>query len=166
MFIHALINWLTSAQLWRRGELWLRANVNKSIKISDKENILGYIDNEIDNLIINMCILNTKIIIYKMRQDCDQMKLIEVLRLLYKEMKDDDYGREVNPKLMCVMKNVGSYYIPYLRNRRNKSISLSPTNAYRMNKTYKSVSFTMITYLGVGYRVCFTRRVYFSCVMY
>ena len=102
--------------------------MNKSIKISDKENILGYIDNEIDNLIINMSILNTKIIIYKMRQDFDQMKLIEVLRLLCKEMKDDDHGREVNPKLKCVMRNginVGSYYIPYLRNRRNKSISLS-----------------------------------------
>ena len=45
-----------------------------------------------------MCILNTKIIIYKMRQDGNQMKLIEVLPLLYKEMKADVYESEVNPK--------------------------------------------------------------------
>ena len=48
--------------------------MNKSIKISDKEKILGYIDNEIDNFIISMCILNTQIIIYIMRKYCNQMK--------------------------------------------------------------------------------------------
>ena len=72
--------------------------MNKCINISDKENILGYTDNEIDNFIINMCILNTIIIIYEVRQDCNQMELREVLRLLYKEMKADDYDSEVNPK--------------------------------------------------------------------
>ena len=72
--------------------------MNKSNKISDKENILGYIDNEIDNLIINMCILNTIIIIYEVRQDCNQMELREVLRLLYKELKAYNYEKEVNPK--------------------------------------------------------------------
>ena len=46
----------------------------KSIKISDKEKIFGYNDNKIENYIINMCALNTKTIIYKMRQDCNQMK--------------------------------------------------------------------------------------------
>ena len=67
-------------------------------KISDKEKILGDIDYIRDRFIINMSILNTKIIIYKMRQDCNQMNIIEVLRLLYKEMKADYYESEVNPK--------------------------------------------------------------------
>ena len=49
-----------------------------------------------------MCILNTRIIIYKMRQDCNHMTLIEVIRLLYKEMKADDYESMVNPKKECV----------------------------------------------------------------
>ena len=35
--LHALINCPISAQLWRCVELWLRANANKSIKISDKD---------------------------------------------------------------------------------------------------------------------------------
>ena len=72
--------------------------MNKSIKISDKEKILGNIDNDIDNCLINMCILNSKIIIYRIRQDCNQMKLIEDLQHLYKEMKADDYESEINPK--------------------------------------------------------------------
>ena len=71
---------------------------DKSIEISDKEKILGYIDNKRDRFIINMSILNTKIIIYKRRQDCNQMNLIEVLRLLYKEMKADYYESEATPK--------------------------------------------------------------------
>ena len=49
--------------------------MNKSIKISHKEKILG----NIVNSLINMCILNSKIIIYRIRQDCNQMKLIEDL---------------------------------------------------------------------------------------
>ena len=33
-----------------------------------------------------------------MRQDCKQINLLEVLRLLYKEMKADYYENEVNPE--------------------------------------------------------------------
>ena len=48
--LHALIDCPISAQLWRRVELWLRANVNKCIKISDKEKILGYLEDKRDLL--------------------------------------------------------------------------------------------------------------------
>ena len=96
--LHALINWPISAQLWRRVELWLRANVNKSIKITDKEKILGFLEEKRDRFIVNIAILNTKIIIYRMRQDFKQINLLEVLRLLYKEMKADYYENEVNPE--------------------------------------------------------------------
>ena len=72
--------------------------MNKSIKISHKEKILGNIDNDIDNSLINMCILNSKIIIYTIRQNCNQMKLIEDLQHLYKEMKADVYKSVINPK--------------------------------------------------------------------
>ena len=104
----------------------MKGTINHQSK--NKENIFGRIDNEIDNFIINMCILNTKIIIYKMGQDCNQMKLIEDLRLLYNKMKADDYESEVNPKRNVYnekWENVGSNYVSYLRNRRNKIISIS-----------------------------------------
>ena len=96
--LHALINCPISAQLWRCVELWLRANVNKGIKISDKEKILGFLEDKRDRFIVNISILNTKIIIYRMRQDFKQINLLEVLRLLYKEMKADYYENEVNPE--------------------------------------------------------------------
>ena len=57
--LHALIDCPMSAQLWRRMELWLRENVNKGIKISDKEKILGYVDEKRDRFIVNISILNT-----------------------------------------------------------------------------------------------------------
>ena len=59
-----------------------------------------------------MCILNTKITIYKMRQDYDQMKLLEVLQLLYKEMKA--------LKGMCIMKNGKMWGFAHLCNFKVK----------------------------------------------
>ena len=72
--------------------------MNKGIKISDKEKILGFLEDKRDRFIVNISILNTKIIIYRMRQDFKQINLLEVLRLLHKEMKADYYENEVNPK--------------------------------------------------------------------
>ena len=48
------------------------------------------------------------------------MNLIEVLRLLYEEMKADVYESEVNPKRNVyneIWENVRISYVPYLRNR-------------------------------------------------
>ena len=53
-------------------------------------------DDKRDRFIVNISILNTKIIIYRMRQECKQINLLEVLRLLYREMKADYYENEVN----------------------------------------------------------------------
>ena len=47
-----------------------------------------------------MVILNTKKVVYKKRQDGSIMKVIYVLRLLYKEMKAAEYESEV-----CYPKN-------------------------------------------------------------
>ena len=49
--------------------------------------------------IVNMAILNTKIDIYKHRQDGRNIRLIEILRFMYKEMKADEYDYEVNQKM-------------------------------------------------------------------
>ena len=90
--------YLNTPDTTQHNELCLRANVNKSIKITDKEKILGFLEEKRDRFIVNIAILNTKIIIYRMRQDFKQINLLEVLRLLYKEMKADYYENEVNPE--------------------------------------------------------------------
>ena len=91
--LHALIN---AQYLLNCGDVLNYGCERMRTKASKYPIILGYIDNK--RFIIDMSILNTIIIIDKMRLDCNQMNLIEVLRLLYKEMKADDYESEVNPK--------------------------------------------------------------------
>ena len=39
--IHALLECPYTAQLWRNGEIWLRKNVEATIKLSEKEKIFG-----------------------------------------------------------------------------------------------------------------------------
>ena len=51
-----------------------------------------------DNFIINMVILNTKIVVYKKGKDDGIMKIIDVLHLLYKETKANEYDSEVCDK--------------------------------------------------------------------
>ena len=46
-----------------------------------------------------MVIINTKVAIYKHRQDGSTMRLIEILRTMYKEMKADEYDCKVNQKM-------------------------------------------------------------------
>ena len=41
----------------------------KTLKIANKEKIFGYTEKMMDNFIINMVILNTRIVVHKKRQD-------------------------------------------------------------------------------------------------
>ena len=64
---HALIECPYTALLWREVELWFRGNVDTHFKISDKEKIFGYQEKDPDAFIINLVVINTKVVIYKRR---------------------------------------------------------------------------------------------------
>ena len=76
-----------------------------------------------NNILINLVILNTKIIVYKKRKDGSIVMAIDVLRLLYKEMKADEYDSEVCSKKVVTKRNGKNgkiYYALYLQKRQLK----------------------------------------------
>ena len=93
--LHALIECPSTALLWREIEVWLRLNVDAHIKLSNKEKIFGYQEKNQNSYIINLIIMNTKIVIYKRRPDKGELKIFEILRLTYYEMKCDQYEYEL-----------------------------------------------------------------------
>ena len=89
---HALIDCpFTALLIWRDIELWLRGNVDTHIKISNKEKIFGYQDKDPDAYMINLLIINTKIVIYKRRPEKGELRINEILRFTYDDMIDDEY---------------------------------------------------------------------------
>ena len=89
--LHALIECPSTASLWREVEIWLRLNIDTHIKISNKEFFFGYQETNPDSYIINLIIMNTKIVIYRRRPDKGELRIFEILRLTYLEMKCDQY---------------------------------------------------------------------------
>ena len=68
---------------------------------------------------IDLVIQYTKIVVYKRRQDGSIMKVIDALRLSYKEMKADEYDSKVCSQKMVTNKNgkhAKIYYALYLQN--------------------------------------------------
>ena len=55
---------IITAQLWRNVEIWLRKNVEATIRLSEKEKIFGIQEKGLDSYIINMVIINTKIVLW------------------------------------------------------------------------------------------------------
>ena len=79
-------------------EICLRENGETNIKIPEKENIFGYQERNPDVYMTYVAIFNTKIIIYKRRPDRGDLRLKEVLQLIYTEMLNDEYDCEVKLK--------------------------------------------------------------------
>ena len=65
---------------------------------------------------IGLVILNTKIVVYKRQQDGSIMKVIDVLRLSYKEMKADEYDSKVCSQkwLRTKMANMRKYIMHFI----------------------------------------------------
>ena len=84
--VHALLECPETTNLWRQVELWLREHVEQSIKISDKEKILGTTEKNQYTFQISMFILITKLIVYQKRPDGLKCIIYDVLRLVKNEM--------------------------------------------------------------------------------
>ena len=65
--MHVLIEGSNTAQLLRNMEIWLRNNIDTTIKISEKERIFRCHERTPDAFIINMAIIITKIVSYVTR---------------------------------------------------------------------------------------------------
>ena len=96
--IHALIECPCVAILWRQVELWLRENVENTIKLSEKEKIWGYQEFNSDSYLINVVIFTTKLVIYKRRPCGSILNLKDVLHFMYTEMINDEYECEMKLK--------------------------------------------------------------------
>ena len=96
--LHALIDCPSTALLWREIEIWLRRNIDTHTKISNKEKIFVYQEKNPDSFIINVIIMNTKIVVYKRRPDKGDLRIWEILRLAYYEMKNDQYECDLSNK--------------------------------------------------------------------
>ena len=78
--------------LWREVEFWLRGNVDTHLKIPDNEKVFGYLEKDPDAFIINLAIINNKVVIYKRRPDRGELIPVnEVLRFTYNGMLNDKY---------------------------------------------------------------------------
>ena len=79
--------------------MWLRGNVDTHLRISDKgKNIFVYQEKDQDDFIINLVIINAKVVLYKRRPDRGELRVSKVLRFTYNEMLNDEYDCGVHRK--------------------------------------------------------------------
>ena len=91
---------LYTAEFRKQIEVYLRMDINRNIKIQKQEKMFGVIINQSSNaFIVIMAMLDTSVI-YKHRQDgSSDMRIIEILRLMYEERKADECYCEIYKKI-------------------------------------------------------------------
>ena len=78
--------------------MWLRGNIDTHLKISDKEKIFGYQEEDADTFVMNLVIINTKVVLYKRRPEKGELRVNEVLEFSLHELLNDEYDCEVHRK--------------------------------------------------------------------
>ena len=85
-----------SALQWKEAEKWLCNITGQCIKISDNERIVGVHDDiPKKTFVTNMLIVCTKLLIYRKRKKGEGVHFRDVLYLMYKEYKADEYNAEI-----------------------------------------------------------------------
>ena len=87
--VHALLESPVIAKLWRQVELWLRANLEQIINISDKEKVFGITEKNQYIFLINSFIIITKLTIYQRRPEDLKINIYDVLGSIQHEMLAD-----------------------------------------------------------------------------
>ena len=105
---HSFIECHATVMLWKKVENWANTVISRSLKITDTEKIFGHLQKD---KTINKVILATKIIIYKCRIADKVHNITMVKRLIFNELRVEEYDACLNDTILNFAQVWGKIYV-------------------------------------------------------
>ena len=105
---HVFIDCTHVKKIWSQVEMWIKTNISRHCKISDIDKIFGQASN---GDIINKIITATKAIIYNNRKTGKKHKLNDIKRLLFHQLRTEEYEATLSQNEEFFFDTWGNIYI-------------------------------------------------------